>query len=561
MPGLKSIERLRSIYRKSPRLYTLCELFVVLGGIFIILWVLRFCWWGPHLSALIGAVCGLVFVSSFFVHEDTLEDLGIRVDNLPRSSKEAAVASLGCIVLVVCIFLFYRKSYIHHDPARVLKDYLQYIIWGTMQQFALNAFLYLRLKKVLENSDAAVICAAGLFSLLHVPNMGLVIFTSVGGLIFCYLFTRNRNIFSLGVMHGTVATVTFVLLIPGFLRYPTVGPPGLERYDAYGNSPSICAGDVNGDGKDEILATKGPTEATDAAILVLTGDGALIDRFPAFETPSPYGANIAAGDVNGDSIDEIITARGPWRKNDTTITVLTGTGGRLTSFVAFPDRKYGANVAAGDLDGDGKDEIIVGMGPGQGYRPIIKVFTGTGQLLIEFQVEDIVHNDEYYVYMRHGIRVSAGDIDGDGADEIVGAPPYLKPYRTHFIGIDFPGGITAPKQSRWFWVYLHKGLYGINTAVGDVDGNGTGEIVAGPGPYYRTIAEFMVMDRNAAVLSKALVFDTHHGLIVATGDINGDGVSEILATPGIGAEKDVGIVRVLGLGGVKRELDLRPYLK
>jgi len=555
------IDRLRSLYRKNPRLYTLCELCIVLGGIFIILWVLRFCWWGPHLSALTGIVCGFVFISSFFVHEDSLKDLGIRVDNLARSWKEASIATLLCVVLTVCIFMFYRDTYLHHDAGTVIKDYLQYIIWGTMQQFALNSFLYLRLKKVFNNSDIAVILASGLFSLIHAPNMGLVIFTSVGGLIFCYLFTRNRNVFSLGVMHGTVAMVAFVLLIPGFLRYPTVGPPGLERYDAYGPSPVICGGDVNRDGTDEIIAVRGPTERDDAEVLVLSADGALLDRFPPFDERSPYGATIAAGDVNGDGAEEIITARGPWRKNDTLITVLTGDGRPLTSFIAFPGKKYGANVAAGDLDGDGMDEIITGPGPGQGYRPIIKVFTGTGQPLVEFQVKDIVSNDEYYVYMRHGIRVSAGDIDGDGKDEIVGAPPFLHPYRTHFIAVDFPGGIAAPKQSRWVWVYLRKGLYGLNTAVGDVNGDGTGEIIAGPGPYHRTIAEYMVMTKKGAVLSKGVAFDTNYGLVVATADTDGDGIAEIVATPGIGAKSGVDIVKILDLEGVKSELDLRPYLE
>jgi hypothetical protein len=557
------IEFLRAAYRKNPRIYTLCELTIVVGGIFIILWVLRFCWWGPHLSALTGAVCGLVFISSFFVHKDTLKDLGIRVDNLPRSFMEASIATLFCVVFLVVIFIFlFRESYVPRAPAKVIKDYLLYIVWGTMQQFALNAFLYLRLKKVLGNSDVAVILAAVLFSLIHAPNMGLVIFTAAGGLMFCYLFTRNRNVFSLGVMHGTVATVAFLLLIPGFLRYPTVGPPGLERYDAFGNSPVIGSGDINGDGKQELLATRGPTENGDTTVLVLTGDGALLDRFPAFETVSPYGANLAAGDIDGDGKDEIITARGPWRTNDTLITVLAGTGRPLTSFIAFPGKKYGANVAAGDIDGDGKDEIIAGMGPGQGYRPVIRVFTGLGRLLAEIEVTDVITNDDYYACMRHGVRVSAGDIDGDGADEIIGAPPFLHPYRTHFISVDFGGGIAAPRQSKWHWVYFRKGcLYGLNTAVGDVDGNGTAEVVAGPGPYDKAPAEVVVMNGSGDAVFKELPFDTHFGLIVATADTDGDGISEILATPGIGAERDVGIVKVLGPGGVKKELDLRPYLK
>jgi len=69
------------------------------------------------------------------------------------------------------------------------------------------------------------------------------------------------------------------------------------------------------------------------------------------------------------------------------------------------------------------------------------------------------------------------------------------------------------------------------------------------------------MDREGTVLSKGVAFDTHSGLVVATGDTDGDGIAEILATPGIGAEVDVGILKILDPSGVRGELNLRPYLK
>lgn len=560
MPG--PITFLRGLYRRSPRLYTLGELCLVLGGILLIIWVLRFYYWGPYLSTLAGILIALVFFGSFIVHGDTLKDLGIRVDNLGRSFKEVGIATVICVAAVLCIFAFYRESYREHTLGRVFLDLLGYIVWGSLQQFALNSFLYLRLKKVLVNNVAAIISAAVIFALLHVPNVALMVFTSVGGLLFCFLFSRNRNIFALGVMHGTVAIVTLTLLVPGLMSHFRVGPQGFDRYGSYGNCLLLCSGDINADGKDEIVAGRGPAEGNDSEVLVFSGDGAPLGRFAAFEVQSPYGAAVAAGDIDGDGTDEIIAARGPWRKNDTRITVLSGAGERLVSFVAFPGKKYGVTVAAGDLDGDGKDEIIAAPGPGQRYRPAIRVFTGAGRLLVEFQLEDLVHNDEYRVLIRHGIRVSAGDIDGDGADEIIGAPPYLHAYRAHFITVDFPDGIEEPEQSRWHWVYFHRGvLFGLNTAVGDVDGDGIDEVVAGPGPYEKSPAELLVMNGSGDILRRDLPFGTRFGLAVAAADLDGDGISEILATPGIGAEKDVGIVRVLGPSGVKAEIDLRPYIE
>jgi len=472
---------LRNAYRKAPRLYTLGELCIVLGGIFLIIYVVRFSYWSPYLCALTGSISVLVIISSFFVHEDTLKDLGIRIDNLRESFKEVSIAILIGLAVIGIIFFFYRDTYRHHDLGRFSTDTLGYMFWGCLQQFFLNSFLYLRLRKVLVNNYVAIVSTAVIFTSLHIPNPGLMTCAAAGGLIFPFLFSRNRNIFTLGVMHGLLASVTLTLLSPYPIYNYRVGPQGTERYSTYGDSIVICSGDVTGDGKDEIIAADGPAEGDNPEVVVVTGDGVLVSRFPAFDIPSPYGATIAAGDTDGDGKDEIISGRGPWRKNDTLVTVFTGTGERLTSFTAFPGKKYGTNVAMGYIDGDGKDEIIATPGPGQGYHPIVKVFTGTGQLLGEFQVNDLVHNDEYFQYMRHGLRISAGDIDGDGKDEIVAGPPYLHAYRTHFIAIDFPNGIATPEQSRWVWVYLHKGLYGLNAAVGDVNGDGTGEIIAGPG--------------------------------------------------------------------------------
>ena len=552
---------LREIYHKNPRLYTLCELCVVLGGIFVILWILRFCYWGPYLSALTGTICTLVFLSSFFVHEDTLKDLGIRADNLSRSFKEASIAALLCVGLTLCIFMFYRESYKPHNPGKVFLDILAYSVWGTLQQFGLNSFLYLRLKKVLINKDAAIILAAGLFSLIHAPNMGLVAFTSVGGLIFCYLFSRNRNIFSLGVMHGVVAVAALTLLVPGYMKNFSVGPPGLERYDAYGNSPLVCAGDVNGDGKEEILVSKGPARESDSEVLVLTGDGILVNRFPVFDAESRYGANLASGDIDGDGLDEIIAARGPWHKNDTLITVLTGSGRELRRFYAFPEKRYGANITAGDLNGDGKDEIIAGMGPGQGYRPVIRIFSGNGTLLREFQVEDIIEAPDYYRHLRHGIRVSSGDIDGDGRDEIVASAPHLHPYQTYCMTIDLVDSALNPVESKWFRVFIPGARYGLNTAIGDVTGDGASEIVAGPGPYSYSTDDLKVLGKGNETIFEIFPFNAHYGVTVATADLEGDGVPEILASPGIGEEKPGFVIKVLDIHGLKKDLDLRPYFK
>src|ERR671931_485851 len=62
------------------------------------------------------------------------------------------------------------------------------------------------------------------------------------------------------------------------------------------------------------------------------------------------------------------------------VKVFDRTGTQLASFLAFdPSFHGGVRVAAGDLDGDGKAEIVVGTGPGD--PATVRVFTGSGTLL------------------------------------------------------------------------------------------------------------------------------------------------------------------------------------
>jgi hypothetical protein len=86
----------------------------------------------------------------------------------------------------------------------------------------------------------------------------------------------------------------------------------------------------------------------------------------------------------------------------------------LQSFMAYdPGFRGGVRVAAGDVNGDGHADIVTGAGSGGG--PHVQVFSGTtGQQLVSFMAFASAYTG--------GVYVTAGDIDGDGKAELaVGA--------------------------------------------------------------------------------------------------------------------------------------------
>ncbi len=74
--------------------------------------------------------------------------------------------------------------------------------------------------------------------------------------------------------------------------------------------------------------------------------------------------------------------------------------------------RNGIELAVGELDGDKKDEIVTGLG--EGGEPRVRVFEGKGTLKSDFNAYDFE--------FRGGVRVTTGDFDNDGRDEIATVP-------------------------------------------------------------------------------------------------------------------------------------------
>ncbi len=127
----------------------------------------------------------------------------------------------------------------------------------------------------------------------------------------------------------------------------------------------------------------------------------------------------------------------------------------------------GVHVAGGDVDGDGLAEVVTGAMAGGG--PHVKVFSGaTGQLLSEFMAYDLGFHG--------GVSVAVGRVTGGFvSDVITGAGAGAGPHVKVFNG-------TSGELLRSFMAFDEGFRGGVNVAAGDVNADGTADIIAAAGP-------------------------------------------------------------------------------
>ncbi len=220
----------------------------------------------------------------------------------------------------------------------------------------------------------------------------------------------------------------------------------------------LAVGDVDGDGQPEIITSRQrglsqvQVAAVDTSIIITPG----ILVFQPYDKKVVSGAVVAAADVDGDGRAEIITA--PGVGNVATVKVFDGqTATLLSQFLGFESTfKRGVSIAAGDVDDDGKAEII--LGAGAGGRSRVRVFDANlGVMLKEFQayttgninapvrlaVHDSIHGEQPLSTGAHEVTIYTGQGIAGATHDIRAFDPLSGSEVDDFLesSIDLRGGV------------------------------------------------------------------------------------------------------------------------
>jgi len=186
---------------------------------------------------------------------------------------------------------------------------------------------------------------------------------------------------------------------------------------------------------------------------------------------------------------------------------------------SFPNVKPGSSVAIGDIDKDGKDEIVIGSQPD--VSPEVVAYEQDGS--VKWKIHP------YGSGMTAGLNVAIGDLTGYGNVEVVTVP--RRGAGSQIMRFD---GITGTQLAPGFFAFSPHFHGGANITIGNVVGDSRNEIIVGAGPGSSHVTVF---DSDGNRIGNVFPYFASNGDLapwgaeVAAADVNGDGLDEIIVGP------------------------------
>jgi hypothetical protein len=222
--------------------------------------------------------------------------------------------------------------------------------------------------------------------------------------------------------------------------------------------------------------------------------------------------SVATADVDGDGLYEMITGTGNGSAPHVKVRKMDGT--IISSFYAYaPEFTRGVNLITGDIDNDGKSEIV--STPNWGGGPHVKVFDGKGKASASFFA--------YESTFIGGFSLALADTDGNGIKEIV---------TESYAGRITSGRVFDPKGKMLREWFPHGTISsGGMVIAADLNGDKIDEIVSVALTGSPSVLK--VFDGGLKQTASTLPYGASYtnGISIKAVDLNADGIKEIATAP------------------------------
>lgn len=285
------------------------------------------------------------------------------------------------------------------------------------------------------------------------------------------------------------------------------------------NGATVAVGKVLGDGKNYLVVGEGP--GGESMVRIFASDGMQRGEFTPYSKSFKGGVKVAACDLNNDGMDEIITGPGQGAGPSVRIFDSTGTAVMGRSFYAFTSTfKGGVNVACGDVNGDGSVEVVAGIGSGS--PPKVKVFSANGADM-HLDIVPYARRD------RGGVAVAVGNVDGGKSSEIITSIYRFGRSQVKVYKANAARTILSAFEG---WAETYQG--GFQVAAGDINGDKRADVAVAVGigdePQVRV---FTSKGMPLSAFTDAYEKSFTGGVNMAIGDVDNDGSPEVITAPGV----------------------------